>query len=105
MIEGFATVAVARRVRPDMAVICEPSSRRVVIGQRGRAESVIRDTKACGLANLPFDDCSTPPAGSPAASTPRPRRHLPLDDRPPERLRTLIPPRTVATTGASQPPP
>src|SRR4051794_20240502 len=24
--------------------------------QRGRAESVIRDAKACGLANLPFDD-------------------------------------------------
>ena len=41
MIEGFATVAVARRVRPDVAVICEPSSRRVVIGQRGRAELVV----------------------------------------------------------------
>ena len=24
--------------------------------QRARAEAVIRDTKACGLANLPFDD-------------------------------------------------
>jgi hypothetical protein len=24
--------------------------------QRARAENVIRDTKACGLANLPFDD-------------------------------------------------
>jgi len=41
MIEGFATVAVARRVRPDVAVICEPSSRRVVVGQRGRAELVV----------------------------------------------------------------
>jgi putative selenium metabolism hydrolase len=41
MIEGFATVEVARRVRPDVAVICEPSSRRVVVGQRGRAELVV----------------------------------------------------------------
>ena len=41
MIEGFATVAVARRVQPDVAVICEPSSRRVVVGQRGRAELVV----------------------------------------------------------------
>ena len=41
MIEGFATVAVARRVRPDVAVICEPSSRRVVVGQRGRAELMV----------------------------------------------------------------
>jgi putative selenium metabolism hydrolase len=41
MIEGFATVAVARRAQPDAAVICEPSSRRVVVGQRGRAELVV----------------------------------------------------------------
>jgi putative selenium metabolism hydrolase len=41
MIEGFATVEVARRARPDVAVICEPSSRRVVVGQRGRAELVV----------------------------------------------------------------
>ncbi len=41
MIEGFATVEVARRVAPDVAVICEPSSRRVVVGQRGRAELVV----------------------------------------------------------------
>ena len=41
MIEGFATVAVARRARPDVAVICEPSSRRVVVGQRGRAELIV----------------------------------------------------------------
>jgi putative selenium metabolism hydrolase len=41
MIEGFATVAVARSVRPDVAVICEPSGRRVVVGQRGRAELIV----------------------------------------------------------------
>jgi putative selenium metabolism hydrolase len=41
MIEGVATVEVARRVAPDVAVICEPSSRRVVVGQRGRAELVV----------------------------------------------------------------
>jgi putative selenium metabolism hydrolase len=41
MIEGFATVEVARRVGPDVAVICEPSSRRVVVGQRGRAELIV----------------------------------------------------------------
>jgi putative selenium metabolism hydrolase len=41
MIEGFATVEVARRMRPDVAVICEPSSRRVVVGQRGRAELIV----------------------------------------------------------------
>jgi putative selenium metabolism hydrolase len=42
MIEGYATVAVARRVRPDAAVICEPSHRTVVVGQRGRAELVVQ---------------------------------------------------------------
>ena len=36
MIEGYATVAVARRVRPDVAVICEATGRRVAVGQRGR---------------------------------------------------------------------
>jgi putative selenium metabolism hydrolase len=41
MIEGHATVAVARRVRPDVAVICEPSHRTVVVGQRGRAELIV----------------------------------------------------------------
>jgi putative selenium metabolism hydrolase len=44
MIEGFATVAVARRVRPDVAVICEASGRRVVVGQRGRAELIVEVT-------------------------------------------------------------
>jgi putative selenium metabolism hydrolase len=41
MIEGFATVSVARRVRPDVAVICEATGRRVAIGQRGRAELIV----------------------------------------------------------------
>jgi putative selenium metabolism hydrolase len=41
MIEGFATVAVARRVRPDVAVICEATGLRVAIGQRGRAELIV----------------------------------------------------------------
>jgi putative selenium metabolism hydrolase len=41
MIEGFATVDVARRVRPDVAVICEATARRVAIGQRGRAELIV----------------------------------------------------------------
>jgi putative selenium metabolism hydrolase len=41
MIEGFATVEIARRVRPDVVVICEPSGRRVVVGQRGRAELIV----------------------------------------------------------------
>src|SRR5919198_3281927 len=41
MIEGFATVAVARRVRPDVAVICEATHLRVAIGQRGRAELIV----------------------------------------------------------------
>jgi putative selenium metabolism hydrolase len=41
MIEGFATVRVARRVRPDVAVICEATGRRVAIGQRGRAELIV----------------------------------------------------------------
>jgi putative selenium metabolism hydrolase len=41
VLEGVATVAVARRVRPDVAVICEPSGLRVVVGQRGRAELVV----------------------------------------------------------------
>jgi putative selenium metabolism hydrolase len=41
MIEGFATVEVARRVRPDVAVICEATGRRVAVGQRGRAELIV----------------------------------------------------------------
>jgi putative selenium metabolism hydrolase len=41
MIEGYATVEVAKRVRPDVAVICEPSHRSVVVGQRGRAELIV----------------------------------------------------------------
>jgi putative selenium metabolism hydrolase len=41
MIEGFATVAVAQRVKPDVAVICEASGLRVVVGQRGRAELLV----------------------------------------------------------------
>jgi putative selenium metabolism hydrolase len=41
MVEGFATVAVAERVHPDVAVICEATQRRVAIGQRGRAELIV----------------------------------------------------------------
>lgn len=41
MIEGFATVEVARHVRPDVAVICEATALRVAVGQRGRAELVV----------------------------------------------------------------
>src|SRR4051794_10188213 len=41
MIEGFASVAVAERVRPDVAVICEATRRRVAVGQRGRAELIV----------------------------------------------------------------
>jgi putative selenium metabolism hydrolase len=41
MIEGFATVSVARRAAPDAAVICEPSGGRLIVGQRGRAELVV----------------------------------------------------------------
>jgi putative selenium metabolism hydrolase len=41
MIEGFATVEVARRIRPDVAVICEATALRVAVGQRGRAELVV----------------------------------------------------------------
>lgn len=41
MIEGVATVEVARRVRPDVAVICEATGLRVAVGQRGRAELIV----------------------------------------------------------------
>jgi putative selenium metabolism hydrolase len=41
MIEGFATVEVARRVLPDVAVICEATALRVAVSQRGRAELVV----------------------------------------------------------------
>jgi putative selenium metabolism hydrolase len=41
MIEGFATVEVARRARPDVAVICEATHRCVAVGQRGRAELIV----------------------------------------------------------------
>jgi putative selenium metabolism hydrolase len=38
LVEGPALVHVARRVRPDVAVICEATSLRLATGQRGRAE-------------------------------------------------------------------
>ena len=42
------------------AFICDhdddPATLELFQRQRARAENVIRDTKACGLANLPFDD-------------------------------------------------
>jgi putative selenium metabolism hydrolase len=38
MLEGPATVHVAERVRPDLAIICEASRLRLAHGQRGRAE-------------------------------------------------------------------
>jgi putative selenium metabolism hydrolase len=41
LVEGAATVEVARRVRPDVAVICEATGLRVAIGQRGRAELTV----------------------------------------------------------------
>jgi len=41
VLEGAATAEIARRVRPDVAVICEPSTMRLVVGQRGRAELVV----------------------------------------------------------------
>jgi putative selenium metabolism hydrolase len=38
LVEGPATVEVARRVGADAAIICEATSLRVAVGQRGRAE-------------------------------------------------------------------
>ena len=50
-IEGFRhTAFITNQTSVDVAAL-ELQQR-----QRARAENVIRDTKACGLANLPFDD-------------------------------------------------
>lgn len=50
-IEGFRhTAFITNQTSYDVAAL-ELQQR-----QRARAENVIRDTKACGLANLPFDD-------------------------------------------------
>ena len=50
-IEGFRhTAFLTNQTSYDVAAL-ELQQR-----QRARAENVIRDTKACGLANLPFDD-------------------------------------------------
>jgi hypothetical protein len=50
-IEGFRhTAFITNQTNADVAAL-ELQQR-----QRARAENVIRDTKACGLANLPFDD-------------------------------------------------
>ena len=50
-IEGFRhTAFITNQTSFDVAAL-ELQQR-----QRARAENVIRDTKACGLANLPFDD-------------------------------------------------
>ena len=38
LLEGPATIHVAERVRPDVAIICEATSLRIAHGQRGRAE-------------------------------------------------------------------
>lgn len=51
LVEGPAAVHVARRVRPDFAIICEPSRRRIARGQRGRAEVVVEVAgKSCHSA-------------------------------------------------------
>jgi putative selenium metabolism hydrolase len=44
LVEGPATEVVARRVQPDAVVICEATSLRVAVGQRGRAEIAIEVT-------------------------------------------------------------
>jgi putative selenium metabolism hydrolase len=41
LVEGPATVAVAEQVRPDAVIICEATSCRVAVGQRGRAEITV----------------------------------------------------------------
>jgi putative selenium metabolism hydrolase len=41
LVEGPAALHVAKRVRPDYVVICEPSQRTIARGQRGRAELVV----------------------------------------------------------------
>lgn len=41
LVEGPVTEIVARRVQPDAVIICEATSRRVAVGQRGRAEITI----------------------------------------------------------------
>jgi hypothetical protein len=50
-IEGMRHTAFITNQRGDDIAALELFQR-----QRARAETVIRDTKACGLANLPFDD-------------------------------------------------
>ncbi len=50
-IEGFRHTAFITNQRGYDIAALELQQR-----QRARAENVIRDTKACGLANLPFDD-------------------------------------------------
>ena len=50
-IEGFRHTAFITNQRGYDVAALELQQR-----QRARAENVIRDTKACGLANLPFDD-------------------------------------------------
>jgi putative selenium metabolism hydrolase len=41
LVEGPASVQVAKAVSPDFVIICEPSQRRIARGQRGRAEIVV----------------------------------------------------------------
>ena len=41
LVEGPVTQAVARRLKPDAVIICEATSGRVSVGQRGRAEITI----------------------------------------------------------------
>ena len=41
LVEGPAVVQVAQVVKPDYAIICEPSRRRIARGQRGRAEVIV----------------------------------------------------------------
>ena len=50
-VEGFRHQCfITNQTNPDVVAL-ERQHR-----QRGRAETIIRDTKACGLTNLPFDD-------------------------------------------------
>ncbi len=51
LVEGPALVRVAKRVRPDAVVICEPSNCQLAIGQRGRAEiTVVVHGRSCHSA-------------------------------------------------------
>ena len=120
--EGTRLIARAQRPHPGAqltlfdtiegmrhtAFICDhdddPATLELFQRQRARAENVIRDTKACGPANLPFDDVVNNDVDAAVLLRPRPACLGP-EDQPPLPLSRRATPKTLRHRLLSTSPP